>query len=116
EAWLGLSRKDYHRFHNVMLRTPDGATQIDHVFVSRFGVFVVETKHIKGWIFGSEADRKWTQIIYGEKRYFKNPLRQNYKHVKAVEQALGLEERAVHSVIVFTANTTFKTAMPRRVT
>jgi restriction system protein len=116
EAWLGLSRKDYHRFHDVMLRTPDGATQIDHVFISRFGVFVVETKHVQGWIFGNENHRRWTQVIYGNKRQFSNPLRQNYKHVKAVEQALGLDESTVHSVVVFTANTTFKTRMPPYVT
>jgi predicted RNA-binding Zn-ribbon protein involved in translation (DUF1610 family) len=112
EAWLGLSRKDYYRFHDVMLRTPDGATQIDHVFISRFGVFVVETKHVQGWIFGNENHRHWTQVIYGNKRQFSNPLRQNYKHVKAVEAALGLPESIIHSVVVFTSNTTFKTAMP----
>jgi len=115
-AWLGLDGDEYHRLHNIMLRTPDGATQIDHVFISRFGVFVVETKHMQGWIFGQEADRRWTQVIMGHKRRFQNPIRQNYKHVKAVEDALSVEKSAIHSVVVFTARTTFKTAMPSNVT
>lgn len=115
-AWQGLNKSVYHRARNVMLRTPDGATQIDHVFISRFGIFVVETKHIRGWIYGGEADRSWTQNLHGEKWQFQNPLRQNYKHVKAVEHALGVGQHAIHSVIVFTANTTFKTTMPRNIT
>lgn len=115
-AWRGLRGVVYHRMHNVTLRTPDGATQIDHVFISPFGVFVVETKHIRGWIFGKEDDRQWTQVISGEKWHFQNPVRQIYKHVKAVEHALGVQQSAIHSVVVFTAHTTFKTVMPSNVT
>lgn len=115
-AWRHLDGVAYHRLHNLMLRTPDGATQIDHLFISRFGVFVVETKHIRGWIFGKEDDRQWTQCIDGENWCFQNPLRQNYKHVKAVEHALGVERNVIHSVVVFTARTTLKTVMPDNVT
>ena len=51
----------YIPIHNVTLPTPDGTTQIDHIFVSEFGVFVVETKNMKGWIFGGENQAQWTQ-------------------------------------------------------
>lgn len=75
---LALPSVTYVRFHDVMLPTPDGTTQIDHVFVSRFGVFVVETKNMAGWIFGSERGRRWTQVLPGgRKTSFQNPLRQN---------------------------------------
>jgi len=53
-AYLLLDRKVYRRLHDVTLITPDGTTQIDHVFVSPFGVFVLETKNMGGWIFGGE--------------------------------------------------------------
>lgn len=46
-AWLGLPVEIYHRIHDVTLPTPDGTTQIDHIFVSRFGIFVVETKNMR---------------------------------------------------------------------
>ena len=115
-AWLGLDKAAYHRLHNLTLRTPDGATQIDHVFVSRFGVFVVETKHMGGWIFGRESDPRWTQSLYGRNRQFQNPLRQNYKHLKAVEDALGTGQGVVQSVVVFTGNSKFQKAMPPNVT
>ena len=63
--WLSLDRSTYQRFHNVVVPTRNGTTQIDHVLISPFGVFIVETKNLKGWIFGSENQPKWTQSLYG---------------------------------------------------
>jgi hypothetical protein len=42
-----LGPPDYHLMNHVTLRMSDGTTQIDHVLVSRFGVFVIETKDYK---------------------------------------------------------------------
>lgn len=40
--------------HNITLRLEDGSTtQIDHVLVSTKGIFVIETKHYRGWIFAN---------------------------------------------------------------
>lgn len=115
-AFLLLDAKLYRRFHNVTLMTDDGSTQIDHVFVSRFGVFVVETKNLKGWIFGAANQPMWTQKIYRNNFRFQNPLRQNYKHTKAIEAALGLSPEQVFSVVVFVGGSEFKTVMPPNVT
>ena len=119
-ATLALPRSTYTPFRNVTLLVPDGTTQIDHVFVSRFGVFVVETKNMAGWIFGGERDRQWTQVFRGGKKVrFQNPLRQNYRHVKAVEAALAdltLPRGAVQSVVAFVGKAELKTEMPENVT
>ena len=115
-AKLLLDKDKYHLIKNVTLPTEDGSTQIDHVIVSEFGVFVVETKNMKGWIFGSPNQKTWTQKIYKHSSKFQNPLYQNYKHVKTLESLLGLNEQEVHSVIVFVGDSTFKTAMPENVT
>lgn len=98
-AHLRLPKDIYHPIHNVTLPTPDGTTQIDHILVSRFGVFVIETKHMKGWIFGSEKDPQWTQKLFKKSFRFQNPLRQNYKHTKALQAALGIPPAAIHSVL-----------------
>ena len=111
-----LDKEKYHLIKNVTLPTEDGSTQIDHLFVSEFGVFVVETKNMKGWIFGGPNQKTWTQKIYKHSNKFQNPLHQNYKHVKTLESLLGLNERQVHSVIVFVGGSTFKTEMPENVT
>ena len=119
-AMLALPSSIYVPFHNVTLSTPDGMTQTDHVFVSHYGVFVVETKNMSGWIFGSDKDKRWTQVFTnGKKSRFQNPLRQNYKHVKAVEEALsllGLPKECVRSAVVFVGEADLKTPMPRNVT
>ena len=49
-----LNRKEYRSVHDLTLPTLDGTTQVDHVVVSPFGVFVIETKDLAGWIFGDE--------------------------------------------------------------
>lgn len=111
-----LDKRVYRRLHNVTLSTPDGTTQIDHVFLSSFGIFVLETKNMRGWIFGSETQAQWTQKIYKRTFKFQNPLRQNYKHLKALEALLGVDPIHLHSVITFVGGSSFKTAMPDNVT
>lgn len=116
EAKMFLNRTEYHLIKNVTLRIGDGTTQIDHIIVSKFGVFVVETKNMKGWIIGSPKQKTWTQKIYKQSRKFQNPLLQNYKHVKTIESILGLNDQQIHSVVVFTGDSTFKTELPENVT
>ena len=112
KGWLGetivnlsahflLDRKTYHLIRNVTLPTEDGTTQIDHLIVSPYGVFVVETKNMKGWIFGRARQRCWTQKIYRHPQKFQNPLHQNYKHVKTLQALLDLSDYQVRSLMVF---------------
>ncbi|MBI2669541.1 MAG: NERD domain-containing protein [Candidatus Yanofskybacteria bacterium] len=66
-------------------------TQIDHVIVSNYGIFCIETKDYSGWIFGNARDQYWTQVIYRRKHRFYNPLRQNYAHIMAIEDLIKLQ-------------------------
>ncbi len=108
---LFLPRSDYAMVPNVTI--PDGlggTTQIDHVVVSRYGLFVVETKNMKGWIFGGEHDAQWTQKIHGgHSQKFQNPLRQNFKHTVSLAQILDLPRDKVFSCIAFVGEATLKT-------
>ena len=116
----GLSRLDpatYQTFHNLYLPRPDGqgSTQLDHILVSPFGIFVIETKNYRGWIFGSEKQGHWTQQIYKRKSRFQNPLHQNHLHIRALMGFLDLPESAFHSVIFFIGDCQFRTPMPPNV-
>lgn len=115
-AKLFLNQDVYHLIKNVTLPTDDGTTQIDHIIVSRFGIFVIETKNMKGWIFGGEKQRTWTQKIYKHTNQFKNPLHQNYKHTRTLQSCLNIPEDRLFSVVVFVGDSTFKTDMPDNVT
>lgn len=53
-----------------------------HVFLSPYSIFVLETKNMSGWIFGSERQAQCTQKLYKRTFKFRNPLRQNYKTSK----------------------------------
>lgn len=103
---------DYQLLNNVTLRLWDGTTQIDHILVSRFGLFVIETKDYSGWIFAGPKDRLWTQVLYRDKFRFQNPIRQNYKHARAVQELLGCPPDYIHSVVAFVGDAEFKTAVP----
>ena len=113
---LKLPTESYTLIKDVTLPTEGGTTQIDHVVVSKFGIFVVETKNMKGWIFGTENQKQWTQKIYRSSYEFQNPLRQNYKHIKTLETLLDCDIDHLHSVIVFAGDSTFKTEVPENVT
>ena len=104
---------DYHLLNHVTVRLKDGTTQIDHVLVSRFGIFVIETKDYKGWIFAGPGDRYWTQVLYWSKFKFQKPIRQNHRHVRAIRELLEfLPADVVRSVVVFTGDAEFKTTIP----
>jgi len=83
-----LNPEKYTTLNNLLVLSQGsvGTAQIDHVVVSSFGIFVIETKNYTGWIFGNAYQQHWTQVIYRYKKQFFNPLRQNYGHIKAIEQ------------------------------
>lgn len=111
-----FSLPGYHLMNHLTFPWENGTTQIDHVLVSRFGVFVIETKHYRGWIFADARDAKWTQVLFGYKFRFRNPIIQNSRHVQAVRGRLDfLPPVAVKSVVVFTGEAEFKTQMPQNV-
>lgn len=115
--------KLYLKEHYILLNDltlPDaegGTTQIDHILLSPFGIFVIETKNYKGWIFGGERQKQWTQKIYQKSFKFQNPIHQNYKHMKVLERILSdiVDVESLHSVIVFMPEAEFKTTMPNNI-
>jgi restriction system protein len=112
-----LDPRVYRVFDDLVLPRPDGrgTTQIDHVVVSPFGIFVIETKNYTGWIFGDEDSRQWTQVIYGRKNRFQNPLHQNAMHVRALSKATGLPSSCFYNLVYFVGNATLKTDLPPEV-
>lgn len=96
-----LDKNTYRVFHNVLLPVEGGTTQIDHVVLSPFGIFAIETKNMGGAIYGSERDHQWTQKIGRQTHKFQNPLRQNHGHRCALAVCLGVPAEQVHSIVAF---------------
>lgn len=115
-----LDKNEYIKIKDITLKLSDGSTtQIDHVLVSKYGIFVIETKNYKGWIFGNEKWKLWTQTTKKGKNTFQNPIRQNYKHIKAleevIEELMEIDINKFIPVIVFIGECEFKTEMPKMV-
>jgi len=103
-----LPKNKYRILNDIMLRTGYGTTQIDHIVVSIYGIFVIETKNYKGWITGGEFSEKWTKNMYGNKYEFLNPLKQNYAHVKALESKLKLNADCFIPIVAFSSDADIK--------
>ncbi|MCG2730332.1 MAG: NERD domain-containing protein, partial [Acetobacterium sp.] len=102
-------KEQYVVYNNILLKTDYGMTQIDHIVLSVFGVFVIETKNYQGWIFGNERENYWTQNIYGKKTRFKNPILQNYGHVKAIEHVFSdFEALKIIPIVAFSGRSELK--------
>ena len=102
-----------HLMNNITLEYGEGTTQIDHILFTQNGILVIETKHMKGWIFANEKNKTWTQVIYKWKNKFQNPLLQNKLHTNALNRALSfLPDENVIGITVFTGDAEFKTEIP----
>ncbi|MCK5697257.1 MAG: NERD domain-containing protein [Gammaproteobacteria bacterium] len=115
-AKILLDNNNYYLIKNVTLPTSDGSTQIDHIIISVYGIFVIETKNMKGLIVGDPKEKMWIQKIHTYSNHFQNPLHQNYKHVKVLQSLLKINQQKIYSIVVFVGKSTFKTKMPQNVT
>ena len=78
--------KGYKLLSDILIKRENGSSQIDHILIGKKGIFVIETKDYSGSIYGEQYSKYWIQIINRNKNEFYNPIRQNYGHIKALEE------------------------------
>ena len=111
EFWVNRELKklsdEYLVINDIMIKTKYGSThQIDHIVISKYGIFVIETKQYNGYIKGNDYDKRWL-IKNGKKKiYVNNPLHQNYGHVKSLEEILNLPEEKFISLVCIPSRAT----------
>src|SRR5690554_6477488 len=100
KGWLGeygvnniLGRNkigEKYKINNFTFKYEDKTVQIDHLFINKNGIFVIETKNFKGRVYGNENSQKWTQVfVYGKRKYkVYNPIRQNRTHIFYLKEML----------------------------
>ena len=94
--------------NDVMIPGEDNKTsQIDHIYVSEYGVFVVETKNYAGRIYGNDNQQNWTQVLaYGHSKHkLYNPVKQNQTHIYRLKELINTDFE-FKSVIVFVKGNT----------
>lgn len=112
--------KEYITLNDVLLHTQYGTTQIDHIVVSPYGIFIVETKNYKGWIFGHPNSEEWKQSLLGKRRgwrwsskqyKFRNPIRQNLAHCRAVRDIIkSVGDFTIIPIVAFSDRANLKIA------
>lgn len=117
--------KEYIVLNDIMLPTQYGTTQIDHVVVSPYGIFVIETKNYKGWIFGHENSEEWKQSLLGKERWygwsseqhkFRNPIRQNLSHTRAIKRILAnIGDFRIIPIVVFSDRAELNITTPNHI-
>lgn len=104
-----LPKNQYRVLNNVTIPTPKGSSQIDHLVISVYGIFVIETKKYNGWIYGGEQAEYWTQNIYGNKYQLYNPILQNAGHVRALRRILKkFEPLPIMPIVAFSGKADIK--------
>lgn len=103
------------QFYNILLEDGDDVIQIDHIFVSKKGIFVIEQKTFSGSIYGEGEDLIWTLEQGKENIPFKNPLKQNDRHCKKLARFLDIPEEKIFSAVVFSGNCELKSFFPENV-
>jgi len=111
---------DYYVINDLILKTHKGTTQIDHVVISRFGIFAIETKNYRGVIYGDDNRQQWTQKIVTEVTYMRklyktytyvtksslyNPVKQSLGHAYVIKKNLSeWGNLNVVPIVVFSGN------------
>lgn len=94
---------EYIVLNDLIFKTDKGTTQIDHLVLSKYGLFAIETKNYTGDIYGKDSQKDWTQIIvtpvtyqkkiyktytYVTKNKFYNPVKQAFGHIYVLKKLL----------------------------
>jgi len=109
---------EYRVFTHALYPGKDEAkpTQVDHVVVSRYGLFVIENRCLKGSIVVDPTEpNTWWQTIGRRKNRVRNPLVQNYAAIKAVRQAIGGHASKISNYAVMSGSAAFPEGWPPRV-
>jgi hypothetical protein len=96
-----LNNTEYFIINDVFLKYGDETFQVDHLIISQYWIFVIETKNYIWRIFWDEYSQQWCQSIYGNKNYFHNPIHQNYWHIKKLSELLDIPENKFINIVAF---------------
>lgn len=87
--------------HNLIVEDGEGQTsQIDHVLINEYGIWVIETKNWSGEIYGNDEEKKWVQVLPDGKLVpIYSPVKQNWKHIFSLKKFIS-DTIPIHSLVV----------------
>jgi Nuclease-related domain len=107
--------KDCRYLSDLLVKNPmakSGYSQIDHVVLTPYGIFAIETKNYQGTIYGGKDRKTW--LVNGKFKMM-NPFVQNYGHIEALKTLIHEKYHNLFiSMVSFTKRCTFKVDLDYR--
>lgn len=103
QDYLAQLSDEYTILNDIVFQNERGTAQIDHIVVSKYGIFTIETKNYRGDIYGNDDRTEWTQMIitkvryrrkwwkeytYVTKNHLYNPVKQSFGHAYRIKEEL----------------------------
>ncbi len=90
--------------NDIIIEEKGKTSQIDHVFINEYGVWVIETKSWSGQVYGEKEEQFWSQelgydSIITHQHY--NPIKQNQTHIYFLRRVFGADA-PLFNIVVFT--------------
>lgn len=95
-------------FNDLYFHNGKRSCQIDHLIVSQYGIFVIETKNYLGLVYGDASEQYLRRKVLLKNYRTYNPARQNERHLEYLKDNFPIiADRAssLHSIVVFAAFT-----------
>jgi restriction system protein len=108
----GLEKSRYTIFNDIILPAGGGTIHLDHVVVSRFGVFAIESQYARGRVSGGEFQDRWKEIHWGRTRRFDNPMHKNRVQAEVLGRLLNLPSAKIRPVVALTGQNSIEKGMP----
>ena len=101
--------KNYRHLSDLLItntKAKSGYSQIDHVVITPYAIYAIETKNYQGIIYGERNRKTW--LVNGKFKMM-NPFVQNYGHIKALTTMIDKKYHNLFiSMVSFTKRCTFK--------
>ena len=101
KALGGTIEGKQYLINDLLFEISGHSCQIDHVFINRNGVWVIETKNYAGTIYGEDSYKEWTQVLGNGSTVnkFYNPVKQNVTHIYRLKEYLDTNIYLLSAVV-----------------
>lgn len=110
-----LDRRRFTQFHGIVLPTGGGTEALDHVLVSRHGIFVIVSEHRPGSLSGGESQEVWKQKRFARTQRWPNPLYRAKLQMETLQRILGIPRDRFRLVVVLSGQDKVSKDLPRQV-
>lgn len=102
--WSRIDGRYFRIAKNLYIPRKKGLSEIDVLLLHETGIYVIESKNLKGKIVGKKLDQEWDLFQrYNIHHTFRNPLMQNEGHICALKKFLGIDRNndSIYNVVIF---------------